>query len=106
MHVSKTRDKTKEGFLPTVRTNLFPEQTALFYCVVDKIATMIMMFVNNRVTINGLLLVFACVAYANVYSVISEDEGKSFKVVRGVQDVNGPFVYARGDFTGDIQETG
>ncbi|KAL9980614.1 hypothetical protein ACROYT_G009222 [Oculina patagonica] len=67
---------------------------------------MIMMFLNNRVTINGLLLVFACVAYANVYSAVSEDEGKTFKVVRGEHDVNFPFIYATGYFTGDIQETG
>ena len=70
---------------------------------------MIMALVNNRIiTINVLLLVFACLAYTSnaVYLVVSEDGGKTLKVVHREHVVNMPPIYASAKLTGDIQQTG
>ena len=69
---------------------------------------MIRAFENHCVTTNGLFLVFACVAFANdgTVSVVSEDEGRTLKVVYGDYDVNILPIYASAQLTGDIQKTG
>ena len=68
----------------------------------------IMAFVNNHTTINGLILIFACLAYANdkVFSVVSDDGGNTLTVVRGQRHVKISPIYASAQLTGDIQQTG
>ena len=60
--------------------------------------------------INGLVLVFvALAAYgeATTFSIISEDGGKTLKVVRVEESVSiSPIYYATAQLTGDIQQTG
>ena len=60
--------------------------------------------------INGLVLVFvAFAAYgeATTFSIVSEDGGKTLKVVRVGDSVSiSPMYYATAQLTGDIQKTG
>jgi len=64
----------------------------------------------SHATINGLVLVFvAFTAYREVttFSVVSEDEGKTLKVVRAEDSVSISHInYATARLTGDIQQTG
>ena len=72
---------------------------------------MIVAFVNDRATINGLVLVFAAfLAYgkATTFSIVSEDGGKTLKVVRQEESVSisPSCCYASAQLTGNIQQTG
>lgn len=71
---------------------------------------MFVAFVNDHATINGLVLVFAAfLAYgeATTFSIVSEDGGKTLKVVREEESVSiSPIYYASAQLTGNIQQTG
>ena len=64
----------------------------------------------SHATINVLVLVFvACAAYeeATTFSVVSEDGGKTLKVIRVEESVSISHInYATAQLTGDIQQTG
>lgn len=74
------------------------------------VLTKISMAFAIHATINGLVLVFvAFAAYGEftTFSIVSEDGGKTLKVVRVEESVSiSPIYYATAQPTGDIQQTG
>lgn len=74
------------------------------------VLTKISMAFAIHATINGLVLVFvAFAAYGEftTFSIVSQDGGKTLKVVRVEESVSiSPIYYATAQLTGDIQQTG